>query len=166
MIDAIARDKELLYSTLEESSKTDEFVEGLLNISRKVNSTENKNKQSIHLGLFRHDFMMCCESKAFKLVEWNTVACSIATFGDSIFKIYEDCIEKYPEIYGYYKNRLIESNIVLDYCNGMSLAFEKYLEQKGNNLNRCDYIVVFVVDDDETNLFDIYNIQCVLKQIG
>jgi hypothetical protein len=166
MIDAISRDKDLLHSTLEESSKTDEFVEGLLNISKRVNNKDNKNIQSLNLGLFRHDFMMCSESRVFKLVEWNTIACSIATFGDGIFKIYEEYIEKYPEIYDYYRDKLIKSNIVRDYCNGMTFAFDKYLEQKGKDLLRQDYIVMFVVDEDETNLFDIYNIQCVLKEVG
>lgn len=163
MIDAFARNPSYLYQALEDNMKNDELIQGLVDISKKVNSPDNKNKQTIHLGLYRHDFMMCNEQKTFKLVEWNTIACSIATFSDGVRSIYDKLIKLYPELYSKYNSnkQLLSSNIVSDYTDGLSVGVDLYC--KKYNLNKDQVIVLCVVDEEETNLFDIYNIQDTLR---
>lgn len=159
MVDSISRNPNFIYSALEAHSD-DELISGLLNISKKVNTKDNQNYQSIHLNLLRHDFMMCSKEKIFKLVEWNTIACCIITFCDGVNKLYRNAFSKYPEIYSDYNlENLLQSDILeKHWSTSMVTAYNMYKLQDQSR-SSIDYRILIVVSEGETNLFDIFNIQ-------
>lgn len=163
LIDSASRDYEFISNSLEEVRKKDVFIDKLLNISEKVNSLNNKNKQTIHLGLFRHDFFQDSKTKTFKLVEYNTIATVITSFSDSAYKIYKNLLD--DKEYNSNINKdiinnetLIKSNIVKeDWAPALITGSELY--SKKYNLNKEDTCVICILDENETNVFDVYNIQ-------
>lgn len=168
LIEVMSRDNEFLYKSLTNLTEFDPFVKGLISISKRANDYKHENKQTLHLGIYRNDYMMCERSKKLKQVEYNTIAASISLMADGSRSIYEEFSDLYPEIYSKYKNRIIEVNKGLD---GITKALEighfAFIDQRNVRLNsnknlKSDihsYAIAVVVTDDETNLFETITIE-------
>lgn len=150
-----------MYKELTNLIEYDPFVKGMVDISKKANINR---KQNLHLGIYRNDFMMCHKTKSFKQVEWNTIAASISLMSDGVRNIFEQYIKIYPEIYAKYKGKLVDCEKgIVGITKGLEIGYKAFVEQRNNKSE--SYVVVFVVTENETNLFEICSLEHELNLI-
>ncbi len=150
IINKLSNDQKYLEEVLTPFTENDNFVKRNLEISKKVFSYEHK--QDVKLGIFRNDYLFDGNQKFLFFTEYNTIASSMGTFSDRLKKFYSYFSEKYPEIFGKYKNKEIpleKANTVEKFSEsmveGIKLAFPQ---------NYKDTLIVFVIQNNETNIFD------------
>lgn len=144
-----------MYKELTNLIEFDPFVRGMVEISKNANINR---RQNLHLGIYRNDFMMCHKTKAFKQVEWNTIAASISLMSDGVRNIFEQMIITNPELYQKYKNKLVDCEKgIAGITNGLEIGHKAFVQQR-SNYNES-YVIVFVVTDNETNLFEICSLE-------
>ena len=125
-----------------------------LEISKKLVNYEHKQK--IKLGIFRNDYLFDKIQNFFLFTEYNTIASSMGTFSDRLKKFYSHFSNKYPEIFKKYKDKLIPTEgfeNVEKFAESMVEAIKVGFPQQYK-----ESLIVFVVQKNETNLFDQYSI--------
>ena len=136
-------------------SETDNVIKNFLEISKKSNSSPNK--QTKQLGIFRNDFMIDKMKKFIYQIEINTIAASMGTFSDGVKKFYSYFSKKYPEYFEYYLNLYSNDNscLPLEKENLVDSIVESMYE--ATRIFRSDVkesLVVFIVQEGERNVFD------------
>ena len=146
----LSNDQKYLEEILNPIAEKDEFVRKNLEISKKLVNYEHKQK--IKLGIFRNDYLFDKVQNFLLFTEYNTIASSMGTFSDRLKKFYSFFSEKYPDIFKKYKDTIIP---VESYDNIDKFA-ESMLEaiQLGFPNQYKDSIIVFVIQKNETNVFD------------
>ena len=150
ILDKLSRDQEYLEQILTPISEKDEFINKLLEISKKVSTYEHKQK--IQCGIFRNDYMVDKVKKFIYQIEYNTIAVSMFTMSDKLKQFYSFFSKKYPEIYERYKNKEIpldKKDAVPSFASSIIEAIKLFSPE---NYNKT--IIIFVVQENETNVFD------------
>ena len=68
---------------------------GLMQVSKAFNSRQLR--QDIHMCVLRADYMLDKFSRKFKLVEYNTIACSFGCLSQKVKNLQEYIIDKYKK---------------------------------------------------------------------
>jgi glutathione synthase len=150
IIDKISRDQEYIEQILTPISEKDEFIKKLLEISKKVSTFENKQK--IQCGIFRNDYIVDKVKKFIYQIKFNTIAVSMFSFSDKLKKFYSFFSKKYPEIYERYKEKEIpleKKDIIPEFTSGLIEAIKLFSPDNYKNT-----IIIFVVQENEKNVFD------------
>ena len=157
IFDKLSRDQQFLEEILNPLSESDEFIKKNLEISKKAH--EFPQKQKIQLNIFRNDFMVDKIKKFIYQTEFNTIAVTMATFSDEMKRFYSYFSKKYPEFFDRFLNKndrevLIEKsdsipNFVDSIIEGIKLFNENYKET----------LIIFVVQENEKNIFDQRSIE-------
>ena len=154
LINRLSNDQKFLEEVLTPIAEKDEFVRKNLEISKKLVNYEHKQK--IKLGIFRNDYLFDKVQNFLLFTEYNTIASSMGTFTDRIKKFYSHFSEKYPEVFKKYKEKLVPTDgfenvekFTEAMVEGIKLGFPQQYK---------DSIIVFVVQKNETNLFDQYSL--------
>ena len=150
----LSNDQKFLEDILNPISEKDEFVRKNLEISKKL--VDYPNKQKIKLGIFRNDYLYDKVQKFLLFTEYNTIASSMGTFTDRLKKFYSYFVEKYPDVFKKYKEKIVPTEglgNVEKFSEAMVEAIKLGFPQQYK-----ESIIVFVVPKTETNIFDQYSI--------
>ena len=157
IFDKLSRDQQFLEEILTPLSESDEFIKKNLEISKKAH--EFPQKQKIQLNIYRNDFMVDKIKKFIYQTEFNTIAVTMATFSDEMKRFFTYFSKKYPEFFDRFLNKndrevLIEKsdsipNFVDSIIEGIKLFNENYKET----------LIIFVVQENEKNIFDQRSIE-------
>ena len=154
IINKLSNDQKFLEDTLTPIAEKDEFVRKNLEISKKLVNYEHKQK--IKLGIFRNDYLFDKVQNFLLFTEYNTIASSMGTFTDRLKKFYSYFSQKYPEIFKKYKEKIIPTEgleNVDKFTEAMVEAIKLGFPQQYK-----DSIIIFVIQKNETNLFDQYSL--------
>jgi hypothetical protein len=145
-------------------AKNDEFIRRNLEISKKAH--ELPEKQDLQLGIFRNDYMIDRYKKFIYQIEINTIASSMGTFSDGLKKFFKYFSHKYPQYYKEYFNaENSEYQIPLekeDVIDKMASAMKSAVYNINQDSFCREYIIVFIVQENERNEFDQRSIEKVL----
>ena len=146
----LSNDQKYLEEILNPIAEKDEFVRKNLEISKKLVNYEHKQK--IKLGIFRNDYLFDKVQNFLLFTEYNTIASSMGTFSDRLKKFYSYFSEKYPDIFKKYKDTIIP----IDSYDNIDKFAESMVEaiKLGFPNQYKDSIIVFVIQKNETNIFD------------
>ena len=150
IMDKISRDQQYIEQILTPISEKDEFIKKLLEISKKVSTFENKQK--IQCGFFRNDYMVDKVKKFIYQIEFNTIAVSMFSFSDKLKKFYSFFSNKYPEIYERYKDKEIpleKKDVIPEFSSSLIESIKLFSPENYKNT-----IIIFVVQENEKNVFD------------
>ena len=154
IINKLSNDQKFLEEILAPISEKDEFVKKNLEISKKLLNYEHKQK--IKLGIFRNDYLFDKNQNFLFFTEYNTIASSMGTFSDKIKKFYSFFSQKYPDIFKKYSEKSIPTegfDNIEKFAESMVEAIKLAFPQQYQ-----DSIIVFVVQKNETNIFDQYSL--------
>lgn len=145
-------------------AKNDEFIRRNLEISKKAH--EFPEKQDLQLGIFRNDYMIDRYKKFIYQIEINTIASSMGTFSDGLKKFFKYFSHKYPQYYKeYFDAENSEYQIPLekeDVIDKMASAMKSAVYNINQDYLCREYIIVFIVQENERNEFDQRSIEKVL----
>ena len=146
----LSNDQKYLEEILNPIAEKDEFVRKNLEISKKLVNYEHKQK--IKLGIFRNDYLFDKVQNFLLFTEYNTIASSMGTFSDRLKKFYSYFSEKYPDIFKKYKDTIIP----IDSYDNVDKFAESMVEaiKLGFPNQYKDSIIIFVIQKNETNVFD------------
>ena len=150
IMDKISRDQQYIEQILTPISEKDEFIKKSLEISKKVSTFENKQK--IQCGFFRNDYMVDKVKKFIYQIEFNTIAVSMFSFSDKLKKFYSFFSNKYPEIYERYKDKEIpleKKDVIPEFSSSLIESIKLFSPENYKNT-----IIIFVVQENEKNVFD------------
>ena len=154
IINKLSNDQKFLEEILTPISEKDNFVKKNLEISKKLLNYEHKQK--VKLGIFRNDYLFDKNQNFLFFTEYNTIASSMGTFSDKIKKFYSFFSQKYPEIFKKYSEKSIPTEgfdniekFAESMVESIKLAFPKQYQES---------IIIFVVQKNETNIFDQYSL--------
>lgn len=121
-------------------------------------------KQDIHLLVLRSDYMIDVHSNALKLVEYNTIAASLATHCQSVRNIQTYIRQKYQEFLEFNYENEEDDDFSSENVKQMADVFyrtcELYKESmiskdpKYVSISPSAFWVLFVVDEGERNVCD------------
>ena len=154
IINKLSNDQKFLEEILTPIAEKDEFVRKNLEISKKLVNYEHKQK--IKLGIFRNDYLFDKNQNFLLFTEYNTIASSMGTFSDIIKIFYSYFSKKYPEIFKKYS----EKEIPIDGFENI----QKFAESMFESIKLAfpqqykESIIIFVVQKNETNIFDQYSL--------
>ena len=154
IINKLSNDQKFLEDILTPIAEKDEFVRKNLEISKKLVNYEHKQK--IKLGIFRNDYLFDKVQNFLLFTEYNTIASSMGTFTDRLRKFYSHFSEKYPDVFKKYKEKIVPiegfdnvDKFTEAMVEGIKLGFPQQYK---------DSIIIFVVQKNETNIFDQYSL--------
>ncbi|KAL4235283.1 hypothetical protein ACF0H5_006921 [Mactra antiquata] len=150
----VANDHEFLENSLKNVVQVDEFTKMLWDIYTEVH-TKKPNTQPVSLGLFRNDYMMdvkdsCCTIKGLpaslnlKQIEFNTIASSFAGLSTGIWSVHKYNLSQAGVKFA--RSQIPENRPAHGLALGLQAAWSHY-----GVPSAC---VVFIVQDNETNLMD------------
>lgn len=118
-----------------------------------------KSQQNTKLGIFRSDYLIDDKTKAVKQVEFNTISVSFAGLSSKVGELhsYLNVMGKY-DTKGkpfYQAGELHVSESVVFLVRGILNAMNIYQVDTTDKIrDKDDKIVLFVVEEDESNLYD------------
>ena len=154
IINKLSNDQKFLEDTLTPIAEKDEFVRKNLEISKKL--VDYEHKQKIKLGIFRNDYLFDKIQNFLLFTEYNTIASSMGTFTDRLKKFYSYFSQKYPEIFKKYKEKIIP----IEGFENVDKFTEAMVEaiKLGFPQQYKDSIIIFVIQKNESNIFDQYSL--------
>jgi len=101
--------------------------------------------------------MVDATKKFVQQVELNTIASSMGMFSDGMKKFYSHFSNKYPELYSGINAENVPSNkaITLDSISNSMIEAIKLFSPENYN----ETIIVFVINENESNDYDIRKIE-------
>eukprot|EP00929_Paragymnodinium_shiwhaense_P060622 TRINITY_DN30266_c0_g2_i1.p1 TRINITY_DN30266_c0_g2~~TRINITY_DN30266_c0_g2_i1.p1 ORF type:complete len:513 (+),score=86.67 TRINITY_DN30266_c0_g2_i1:113-1651(+) len=173
LVDAVSRDLDWLYSTLEVAAQADPFTKKLIECCKAVQADPAGLRQNVYLGIHRSDYMMHepegtkPSDARFLQVELNTIASSFGALSSRTGDLHRFLFKRYARGSGKVAGTLREKhrlesvdnvehylppNPTLDKIPGaMATAFEIYSKATPAAVNA---VVVFVVQEVERNYAD------------
>ena len=118
-----------------------------------------KSKQSTKFGIFRSDYLIDQKSQSIKQVEFNTVSVSFPGLSSKVGELhsYLNAMGKYDEKGEpfYQVGELHVSESIVFVARGIASAMNMYQVDTSNKIReQDDKIVLFVVEENESNLYD------------
>lgn len=176
LVDRVSRDAEFLERTLGGGvAEMDPFTAQLLKLYRQVYVGGDKDtpaKLADRLGIHRSDYMLhsAAEGEPYQLkqVELNTIAASFAGLSSRIFSLHRYLTSRFGDEVGEFLeiNRKmvttstdpapgVPENPTLERIpRAISLAYDRYVQKFEAGGDASDVIVLFVVQEGETNTVD------------
>jgi glutathione synthase len=157
IFDKLSRDQQFLEEILTPLSESNEFIKKNLEISKKAN--EFPQKQKIQLNIFRNDFMVDKIKKFIYQTEFNTIAVTMGTFSDEMKRFFSFFSKKYPEYFERFLNKN-DREVPIEKADSISTFVDSIIEGiKLFNENYKETLIVFVVQENEKNIFDQRSIE-------
>jgi glutathione synthase len=133
----------------------DNFVQKLLEISKKSHNFEKKQK--IRLGIFRNDYLIDKSQDFIFLQDCKTSCVGFNSYTNNLLCFYNYFDQKYPEIFAKYKNKEKENTKEIPQDKGDTI--EKFSQSIVEALKLAfpetkEYLVVFVTNKDEQAKYD------------
>ncbi|CAK8684781.1 unnamed protein product [Clavelina lepadiformis] len=159
LIHDVSQDDEFMSSVFQSVIKVDDFTKKLYNIY-KASKTSVKQLQ---LGIFRSDYMFDCvieknrtETYNPKQIEVNTIAASFIGLGSRINSVHCKVLQdaKMKPL----TTQMPKNEALTKVAHGLVAAWETY----GNS----DAIVVFLVEENEANIFDQRALEYAIYEIN
>ncbi len=162
ILNKLSNDQTYLEEILTPIASKDNFVQKLLEISKKAASFEKKQK--IKLGIFRNDYLLDKEQKFLFLQDYKTSSVGFDSYTNNLLNFYNYFNEKYPDIFEKYKSK--DKEVTKEIPQNKGNTIEKFAESILEAIKLAfpqDYktsVVVFVVNENEQNKidFDLDNI--------
>ena len=157
IFDKLSRDQQFLEEILNPLSESDEFIKKNLEISKKAH--EFPQKQKIQLNIFRNDFMVDKIKKFIYQTEFNTIAVTMATFSDEMKRFYSYFSKKYPEFFERFLNKN-DREVLIEKSDSIPNFVDSIIEAlKLFNENYKETLIIFVVQENEKNIYDQRSIE-------
>lgn len=168
LVDRISRDPDFLQETLGGGvAAADPYTANLLKLYRKyyVDEEDSFALKADRLGIQRSDYMLNADGN-IKQVELNTIASSFASLSVQVANLHRFLVERFDVGEAMDKNaKLVGSdsavgggvpeNPALDRLPlAMKVAYDRYVERFGTLQEDTKPIVLFVVQDGESNTVD------------
>ncbi|KAG9234271.1 hypothetical protein BJ875DRAFT_19637 [Amylocarpus encephaloides] len=163
---SIAQDEDFLREIVQEILEVDEFIAELWQVHLKVK--EEGYVQNLSLGLFRSDYMVHRDTQdtapVIKQVEFNTIASSFGGLSAQTSKLHRYLsLTNYPLLQDSIPAQSLDlpaNESTKSLASGIRSAFEAYTQAQSSD--KC--CVIFVVQDQERNIFDQRHLEYELQQ--
>ena len=158
----LSNDQSYLETVLSPLASKDNFVQKLLEISKK--SLNFDKKQKIRLGIFRNDYLLDKEQKFLFLQDYKTSTVGFGSYTNILLDFHKYFDEKYPNFFAKYKSKDKENTkeIPQNKLNTIEKFSESILEAIKLAFPQVykDTIIVFVVNKNAQNKpdFDLENL--------
>ena len=154
----LSNDQTFLEKTLEQIASKDNFIQKLLEISKK--SVNYEKRQKIKLSIFRNDYILDKEQKFLFLKEYVTNPSKFEySFTNILLNFFNYYSEKYPKVFSKYKEKLVEIP------NTKGNAIEKFTEsiieaiKLGFPQDYKTSIILFIVNEEQKYDFHLENLR-------
>jgi len=150
----LSNDQAFLEKTLEQTASKDNFIQKLLEISKK--SVNYEKKQKIKLSFFRNDYILDKEQKFLFLKEYVTNASNFEySFTNILLDFFNYYSEKYPKEFSKYQEKLIEipntkGNAIEKFSEAIIEAIKLGFPQDYKTSN-----ILFIVNEEQ-NKYDFH----------
>lgn len=176
LVDRISRDGDFLKQTLGGSvSQADPYTGKLVQLYEKIYMQDETNFAHLadRLGVHRSDYMLNSADKAtfeLKQVELNTIASSFAGLAVNVAALHRHLVSRFePQVQGFLQtnkevvtkssdisaNDGVPENPALEYIpEAFNVAFNRYKQKFVDKKAESNLVVLFVVQEGETNTVD------------
>ena len=103
ILNKLSNDQPYLEQVLEPIASKNNFIQKLLEISKK--SFAYEKKQKIKLGIFRNDYLLDKDQKFLFLQEYKTSLDDFGSYTNILLNFYNYFNEKYPNVFAKYKGK-------------------------------------------------------------
>ena len=103
ILNKLSNDQPYLEQVLEPIASKNNFIQKLLEISKK--SFAYEKKQKIKLGIFRNDYLLDKDQKFLFLQEYKTSLDDFGSYTNILLNFYNYFNEKYPNVFSKYKGK-------------------------------------------------------------
>ena len=154
----LSNDQTFLEKTLEQIASKDNFIQKLLEISKK--SVNYEKKQKIKLSIFRNNYILDKEQKFLFLKEYVTNPSKFEySFTNILLNFFNYYSEKYPKEFSKYKEKLVEipntkGNAIEKFCESIIEAIKLGFPQDYKTSN-----ILFIVNDEQKYDFHLENLR-------
>ena len=151
----LSNDQTYLEEILTPIASKDNFVQKLLEISKK--SLNFEKKQKIRLGIFRNDYLLDKAQDFIFLQDCKTSSVGFNSYTNNLLCFYNYFEQKYPDVFAKYKNKEKENTKEIPQDKGDTI--EKFSQSIVEALKLAfpetkEYLVVFVTNKDEQAKYD------------
>ena len=162
----LSNDQSYLETVLSPLASKDNFVQKLLEISKK--SLNFDKKQKIRLGIFRNDYLLDKEQKFLFLQDYKTSTVGFGSYTNILLDFHKYFDEKYPNFFAKYKSKDKENTkeIPQNKLNTIEKFSESILEAIKLAFPQVykDTIIVFVVNKNAQNKLD-FDLENLVKKL-
>ncbi|XP_020101793.1 glutathione synthetase, chloroplastic isoform X3 [Ananas comosus] len=155
LVDRVSLDGTFLQESLSRTKKVDAFTHRLLEIHSKM--LEINKKEDIRLGLHRSDYMLDAETKSLFQVELNTISSSFPGLSCLVSELHRNLLNHYGKHVGLDSRKVPGNTAVSRYAEALAKAWSEY--------NNSSAVVMFVVQNEERNMYDQYWLSEVMKEM-
>ena len=124
ILNKLSNDQPYLEQVLEPIASKNNFIQKLLEISKK--SFAYEKKQKIKLGIFRNDYLLDKDQKFLFLQEYKTSLDDFGSYTNILLNFYNYFNEKYPNVFAKYKGK--EKEIPQNKGNTIEKISEAFIE--------------------------------------
>ena len=158
ILNKLSIDQPYLEKVLEPIASKNNFIQKLLEISKKLVTFEKKQK--IKLGIFRNDYLLDKDQKFLFLQEYKTASAGFGSYTNILLNFYKYFNQKYPEVFKKYNVK--EMEIPENKGNTIEKISEAIIEaiKLAFPQNYKDYVIVFV----SQNKFD-FDLQNLINEL-
>lgn len=154
LVDRVSRDLPWLFATLESVIIKDEFTRRLVDICQQVEAQGIIQKS--YLGIHRSDYMLHDSSgrpPELLQVEMNTIASSFGCLSSIVCQMHQFTSTRFQT--SFEPSTSLPANAALTKLPfALSRAHEQYLSQKWEDPSSSGSVIVFIVQNGETNSVD------------
>ena len=151
----LSNDQKYLEEILTPIASKDNFVQKLLEISKK--SVNFEKKQKIRLGIFRNDYLLDKAQDFIFLQDWNTSSVGFNSYTNNLLCFHNYFDQKYPDVFAKYKNKEKENTKEIPQDKGNTIENFSHSIVEALKLafpETKEYLIVFVIKKDEQAKYD------------
>ncbi|KAK1302001.1 hypothetical protein QJS10_CPB12g01485 [Acorus calamus] len=144
LVDRVSLDGKFLQDSLSRTKNVDAFTSRLLDIHAMM-LADNK-KEEIRLGLHRSDYMLDAETNLLLQIELNTISCSFPGLSCLVSELHRSLLNHYGKHLGLDSKKVPGNTTVSRFAHALAKAWNEY--------NNSSAVVMFVVSNEERNMYD------------
>ena len=151
----LSNDQKYLEEILTPIASKDNFIQKLLEISKK--SVNFEKKQKIRLGIFRNDYLLDKAQDFIFLQDWNTSSVGFNSYTNNLLCFHNYFDQKYPDVFAKYKNKEKENTKEIPQDKGNTIENFSHSIVEALKLafpETKEYLIVFVIKKDEQAKYD------------
>ena len=154
----LSNDQQFIEKTLEPIASKDNYIQKLLEISKK--SVNYEKKQKIKLSFFRNDYILDKDQKFLFLKEYITNSCNFEySFTNILINFFNYYSEKYQKEFSRYKEKSIEipqnkGNAIEKFSESIIEAIKLGFPQDYKTSN-----IIFVINEEQNYDFHLENLR-------
>ena len=162
----LSNDQTYLESVLTPIASKDNFVQKLLEISKK--SLNFEKKQKIRLGIFRNDYLLDKEQKFLFLQDYKTSTAGFGSYTNKLLDFHKYFDEKYPNFFSKFKPKDKENTkeIPQNKLNTIEKISEAILEAIKLAFPQIykDTVIIFTINKNSQTIFD-FDLEDLIKKL-